>query len=571
MYYAVDSSNGSRVNASAPGIYRSGKYICPVCRAPVHLRKGLERDPYFAHNSGKAKPSCELYTPGTYDDGYYQNPTQQQTREPQHRTLNIYLKLIEESGNELNWALEVGIPEPDVNHGRIEIPFGWEGRRIIPLYTIPQGGRRVRIRPQLDSYNIVTDGVPEGRWKQRITQPIDGLVASDLTIFRYSALGGRRLSKDSPIYWGRSYIIMWTTGREPRWWPKQLLKKTLKSRGSLHGACIHIPVDRNHQTEVWVMEYLKHAVLHPPAELRLIAPPPEHILPDGSYMIKSGKKVFVGITGELGARKWNEINGYHWENDSKYSSTGTGRIPTQLELSLMPGRNDIWLDDGIEESLQIIVDKNTPDAVEIPGITLLAKGTENSDVVRVLLHSKEAETLIRDSYSCNIEYTDIDFPVHVYVYIKWKTSLEDNWNEEKFVSTDLESIPETRVKFISLLNKLIKEKVNYLTIEAGAYGRIDFEYKKSDPIRVLKINPAYSARVINLVKLSQVLKPLTPVNFKASFNLGVFSQQDQLALKKILSKKQWPISLLPQVNALLKEYQRLYQEHKGIGREHNGN
>ncbi|MGQ5389980.1 competence protein CoiA family protein [Paenibacillus sp. M.A.Huq-84] len=563
LIYAFDSSNGSMVAASDPKLYRSGKYICPVCRAPVHLRKGYERVSYFAHNSGRALPSCELYTPGNIDASYVQN---QQTREPAHRTLNLYLKVIEERATELSWILELGIPEPDINHGRIEISFGWDGRRVVPVNMIKQGGFRLRIRPQIDDYHIECDGIREGRWRERITQPIGGIDRSQITVFRYSINGGRRINKNSPLYWGRSYIIIWTTGYGPKWWPHSSLMsyKPLRSQGSFHGAFIHLLAENNKHITEWLIEHLSHPVLHPLAELNLIAPLPEALLPDGSYIIPDGKKVLIGITGESGARKWEEVNGYHWDSNIKHTSFGTGIIPSQIELDLDSGRSDIWLDDEIEDSLQIVVEKKSASYADIPCVTLLANSVNGLGQVKAFLHSEEAEKLILEAYSGNIQFIEVEIPLHISVNLKWRDSAQDEWRIEKFASDDKDKIGEVCAQFIAALNTLIDRKVSYLLVDAGPFGRIDHKFEKSTRDLLLSIDSPMRERAAFLISLSQALKPVSPFNYKLNFDIEMFCEQDQQLINKILGKKYWPISLIPYVRTLLKEYQMVYQKLKNI-------
>lgn len=535
--------------ATDSNISRLTKYICPACNAPVHLRKGRFKAPYFAHNSGGAKPSCELYTASGYEEELY---TLTNLRDASYRTLGLYLKLIEGGQELLDWSIEMGIPEPDTQQGRIRIPFAKDGVRVLPSFSIRKGGLRIPIHPAIGPFQIQTENLPESRWKSRITQPVPGLDLNSLNIFRYSPFGGRRLRPEQSLYWGRSYVVIYGGNAEPPFWPnkKAINKKELKGRGVWKGFFIQLPNGYNKEVESWVKQHTDRFVIHPPAEIRLISPLPEKRLPDGSYVIQDGSKVAIGIVGETGTKKWKQIYCKNLNDASPVRLSGQGAIPSVIKLDLNAGRNEIWLDEDVYESLQVFVEAEAFSTAEIPGITLYGEDRKKQQF-SIQLHSKEAEGYLRDS---RIHITDIKFPSYINIDIKWRDSNLSEWvlhridGKQNHEKDDLEYI-------VSLLNSITKQNKHFF-IDAGAWGQVSLEVVEKQALRrKLDMGSKWRSRAQYLLNLLPSIKN-SPSYFCANLDsdFSMMSIKDQILLRKIASQKQWPNALYPHLNVLVSEY-----------------
>ncbi|MCK1994910.1 hypothetical protein GW626_01500 [Peribacillus muralis] len=552
MHYAINLNNQKRVVATDSNISRYAKYICPVCHAPVHLRKGRYKVPYFAHNSGGAKPSCALYTATDYGDGLFSLTT---LNEASYRTLGLYLRLIESGQQPFDWRIEMGIPESDTLQGLIRVPFAIDGVRVLPSASIRNGGQRIPIQPGIGPFHIQSENIPEGRWKARITQPVQGLDLNNLTIFRYSPFGGRRLRPEQALYWGRSYVVIFRFNAEPPFWPSEntIIKKELKGREGWKGFFIQLPNRSNKEVQNWVKQNTARLVMHPPAEIRLISPLPEKRLPDGSYVIQDGSNVAIGIAGESGAKKWKQIC---WKNSNDvlpFRLSGQGDIPSVIKLCLKQGRNEIWLDEDVYESLQVFVEATVFTANEIPGIKLYGEDSKKQQLA-INLHTKEAEDFLRDRRA---NFTGIKIPSFINVDIKWQDSNLSDWKHHRIEGKEYHENDELE-SIVNLLNNITKQNNKYLTIDAGDWGKVSLDVgEKQVEIRILDMGSKWRKRVQYLLNLLPSIKNNTAyISITMESDFSMMSEKDQIILRKIVSQKQWPKVLYPNLYVLLSEYRK---------------
>lgn len=555
--------------ASDPAIARSPYYVCPICQAPVHLRRGGGKVAHFAHNSKQAKASCELYNENS--DKHLKE------REAPYRKLGLYLRLSDEHKPPINWSLEIGIPESDVDVGRIRIPFSWGGQRIIPVSAIKSGGHRVRITPGVGPFTILQDDIPEGRWKSRITQPILGLDIKKINAFPYSPFGGRRLNEGKPFYWGRAYVLLWVSNYSPKWWPFEEIIQPIPLRGysAWSGVYVQFPAGYNRQVEEWAMEHTGRSILHPPAELELITPFPEYRLPDGSYVISNGNRVSLGIIGEPGVRKWREIFCHCLNTEVTQRISGRGIVPSVIQLPLAAGRNNIWLDDDMESSLQIIVNSKIEFIQNIPGVKLFARDRESSKEHEVLLHNKEAEQLIRAAYEGNIMFTDVNIPSYVNIRLNWVNS---NTKEEQSLYRTYKDEPKElqgfEEKVLELLNNLAVQTNSCISIDAGVFGSLKVgpsSILSSTSLLRFDMGDKWRERALYLLTLAKTITTGRFINIHRKLDISSYCDMDQKILARIASQRRWPVALAPYCWNLLNECQRMHSLNSlNYGREQNG-
>ncbi|PLR92035.1 competence protein CoiA family protein [Bacillus sp. T33-2] len=571
MEYAIHSVNDIKVSASDPSITRGPYFICPICRAPVHLRRGRGKVPHFAHNYKQAKVDCELYFSIDAAEFYQKNNSE---REAPYRSLGLYLRVLDENKPSMSWSLEISIPEPDVSIGTIRLPFALGGQRTIPISTIKSGGQRVRIPPGPGPFYLVCDNVPEGRWKNRINLPIPGLSTKDLNVFRYSPFSGRRLNDNSPFYWGRSYVLLWTISSKPKSIPSQEIIQNVPLRGytSWDGIFIQLPIIHNKQVEKWLTGITGRSILHPPAELELITPMAENRLSDGSYVIQDGGEVNIGIIGEPGARKWNKISCYNSNTGVTKTSQREGSVPALIQLQLNPGRNDIWLDNDIEGNKSIIVDPNVSYTTNIPGISLFAMDNKTLQEFEVLLTNEEAAKLIKKAYEGTVTFTKVNIPSYLNIKIKWKDSKNEEQELNRLAQDEHNSAFEFEEKMLNVLNSLDKQKQSYFSIDAGVFGNLKFEpelnlnmYKRPD--KGLNLGQKWRDRANHILNLSRALKNEEYTFIHKKVELSLFCERDQKLLTKIISQGTWPLILAPHCWTLLKEAEQiisLYSNRYGV-------
>lgn len=560
MDYAIDSRSGQRVRACDPKTVKSSYYVCPNCSTPVIFRRGGERVvAHFAHKSNQAKVSCELYMSS---DSEWSTDRYLTEREAPYRTLGLYVRLIDEQATQVNWTLEIGIPEPDVDTGSIRMPLAWGGQRVIPVSAIKSGGQRVRVLPGTGPFTILHDNVPEGRWKNRIANPVMGLSATSINVFRYSPFGGRQLSKERSLYWGRSYVLLWAASCSPSWWPSEDYMQTtpLKGYGVWTGKYIQLPVSRNEQVEKWVKEHIGSLVLHPLAEIELIAPLPEYRLPDGSYIIQNGNKATLGIIGEPGVRKWNKILCHSLKTGVTQKIPGKGLVPSVVQIQLENGRNSIWLDDDLEESLQIIVDSRESYSCNFPEIRILARDNANLEEQELSLHIEKAEFFLKRAYEGTVTFTGIDIPVRVNVDVKWKEAGKGEQLLCRISKENPEGIADFEEKVLELLNRLNKRDMGYLCIDAGGFGHVRIEAPLNQTakasVQFLDMGEVWRRKALYILSSAKSTAQGRLTNIYRRIDTSKFCAKDQAILHRIASQGKWPVTLAPYCWALLNECEK---------------
>ncbi|WP_066400374.1 competence protein CoiA family protein [Neobacillus mesonae] len=565
MEYAIHSITGKKVWASNPAVTRGPYYICPICRAPVHLRRG-SKVPHFAHNSKQAKSNCELYF-SIDTEGISQIHKES---EAPYRSLGLYLRLIDDQNQTIGWSLEVSIPEPDVDMGTIRLPFALGGLRTIPVSAIKSGGQRVRIPPGPGPFSLIYDNIPESRWRNRISHPIPGLSTVNLNVFRYSPFGGRRLNEDSPMYWGRAYVLIWTINSSPEWIPAKDIMQTVPLKGytSWDGVYIELPERYNQQVEKWVTETTGRSIQHPPAELELIIPTAEYRLPDGSYVIKDGGQVTLGIIGEPGARKWNKINYYSPNIGVTKSIQGDGKVPTIIQFQLNPGRNDIWLDDDIERNKQIIFDENASSSINIPGVKLLAIDNNSRKEYEALLFNEEANEMIRKAYEGDVTFTKVSALPHINIRISWMDSNNEVHELNRLVVEDHKNAIEFEESMLNILNCLDKHKKGYFSIDAGPFGSLkvypNMGINRGGGVRRgLNLGDKWRDRADNILILSRAIYKGEFTFIHKKVDPSLFCERDKKVLVKLISKGKWPSKLAAHCQTLLNEAERLIRLNSG--------
>ncbi|WP_445407707.1 competence protein CoiA family protein [Symbiobacterium terraclitae] len=548
MEWAYDPYTGKDVHALDRRLTRRD-YVCPKCRAPVRLRRGDNRRPHFAHLSGKADPACELYAPvvgsGQADKGG-------KRRRP-YRSLAVYLRSVEGRGP-LQWFLELGVPEPDSGllQGDIVIPFALEGERTIPVGSIRKGGIRVRVRPDY-RYNLVLRGLPETDWTLRCSQPIDGLIKKGITVFEYSPHGGRALARQRPLCWGRAYALIWESSWKPSWWPatSNFIMAELMSKGSWQGAIIRLPAEPVRQVQSWVSQCLDRVVEQPPVEIRLVSPPPERRLDDGSLVVSPDAHVLIGITGECGAQEWDQLcvscndglvaQAYHGEHSG----------PVFYSLGLLPeGRTDIWVDDNIDSALQLVVSRSTSPK-GIPEVTLFGRDSGNVEWSVPLDIHRGAEVLSRVR-SGAAALSSIYCPAPVPVYVKWRTGDQGGWNTRVATPDPLTRLVPSDVVFA--LSQALTRDENSVVLDAGSFGCIQVDVAKRLPATPrVAVRDALKQRLLWLLSHTSRTSPAISLPGYERV-LGCVTPADRVLIQRLMSAR-LPVQLLPQLAALLTDIQ----------------
>lgn len=226
--YGRDATTGAVVHIK--DARRGRAYVCPVCRHPLELRRGVELE-YFAHWRGlEGTRECELFAP---DDG------------PRPSTLPITQKAVvvrpearvEDAPSEAGlvvdlldgqWQLAIRLPEIPASEleelslaalrpAAVEIGTGDETlSRLSALELLPGvGAGRAVVPPSMHSYRAR----PTGTWPGSIHRLRWQLEARGLlekgTLFRLRRGEWTRLVPGSGVHTGESLLVLANTSSSP--------------------------------------------------------------------------------------------------------------------------------------------------------------------------------------------------------------------------------------------------------------------------------------------------------------------------------------------------------------------
>jgi Competence protein CoiA-like family len=210
MYVAVDTGSGREVLASVA--QRNGRYLCPVCRSLVRLRKGTYRDPHFAHASGQGTPECELYHPS---DGWRGpviglRPIEPPLPPSPLQRLSLFLHVHRLTGRApASWGLEVLIPKAPSLRGRLTFDGGGDGYRVeVSCMKLYESAQTYPVNPDSETFRVSWVSLDADRgFGNAVQQRIDGLHGTLATVFVTE--NGNHKGRASGLEWGSSYYFVY--------------------------------------------------------------------------------------------------------------------------------------------------------------------------------------------------------------------------------------------------------------------------------------------------------------------------------------------------------------------------
>lgn len=293
MLLARNKQTGNDVFASDPAARKRG-YICPFCKAPVELRAGYHRQPYFAHVAHRALPECELYhesLKNSYLSSNLTNPTEKNARSTSAELPNLYL----------GWN-NSGSPELRMKLPRVNPAVQWTGtvctKDIIGerkfKYDNLRSGAFIAVVPQFYSYTVRFNGNVDDEYRALFQEGITGL-STGKNIFRSSENLASFLSEYENVYWGERYMaLIHRDYQDPNGFPFNLKPTTFKLSADWLVLDITLPSKKSvsEKDSIVISDWLGRKISEPPARAYLWRPFPIYFSEDGSYVIPKEANYF---------------------------------------------------------------------------------------------------------------------------------------------------------------------------------------------------------------------------------------------------------------------------------------
>lgn len=531
MDYVIDKYTGLLVEATQALPLRK-HYVCPICRADCHLRKGLKQRPHFAHDSGAAPDDCENYHPGESHSRGFQNAYWSLHR----RSPKLYVCESDAiDGNSPTWNLMLLIPECQHGIGSIEITQGQYGTVTIPVAHLTQGGQRVYVRPQV-TYQIGVNGQIDHVYQQIITRPIPGLNKQRCNVFRYSPTGGRIFHDNQVLFWGLSYYLVWHRNCEPGWWPRSegLWCRNLNHNGEWHCAIIELPAEEDYQVRKWAENILCRGVEKPPVTLSLVAPIVIRRLEDESLLIPAADEVILSVTGELGAIIPSELCLQLPTNGTSMVVKLHGPLPIIVSIGqLPPGRTEIWLPDNPDISLSFCAVK-LEQGYHPQGVRFVFEETLHQSQVFAPVHSLLTRSLMAEVRQGHASLVMVTIPRRVSTTIRVRGQFDTRWQE---LHLAVEYVDDEKINALKhkefeehvqqeIIAKLIKCQ-GKLEIDFENYGKVNLNLSRDGKSETCALRSHWRRQ------LGWILYLLQARNIRGKFSSGEGIKQLQRYLEQI--------------------------------------
>lgn len=289
MDWARDGS-GNLVQASDWA--HRGWYTCPRCGQQVHLRAGMLRAAYFAHNSHRADPACEDYHPTVYDRMAVGGGSAQK-HNPYAEDFQCGV-LLERNGASCRLQLRLPrLSEGSAGSGRLWISTALGER---PPYSTLNLRRRQRVplAPALPLAAVRGEGwlAP---WATVLAKRLEDFAETG-NFFRAGEHGGRLMPRDAVLEWGGRYRVL-TRQAWAAPLPDGLAVEPLRSARDWQGYEVTLPPDGvlGSAQEAILAGFLGRRIVSPVAHAYFIDPAPHHYDNDGAA-------VFPATAGALQLR-----------------------------------------------------------------------------------------------------------------------------------------------------------------------------------------------------------------------------------------------------------------------------
>lgn len=295
MECALDRRTNTLIDAKSPNA-RQRSLVCPKCDESVFLREGCKRVAHFAHRSGKADPSCELYhSYGNYERNIQVFPPTQKPEVAKERTFHCEIELYLEVQPDLRASALLRIPAVP------RLP-AWTGE--IRIRT-PQGEARytqtdlcrniyIKVIPNRDAYKLSHVGEVDDEVSQMAANGVRGLSA-DKSLFRKGNGVGKRLGWSDPLYWGEGVWIVFGSRKAFEDCTKFANSNAIEVQSlrlSEEWPCVELTLPPESSIEdasrAAIAEFFERQILPPRPSLLILDPPPHHFSEEGEWVLASG-------------------------------------------------------------------------------------------------------------------------------------------------------------------------------------------------------------------------------------------------------------------------------------------
>lgn len=390
---------------SATEATRGESYICPICRAPVTLRAGWARAPYFAHMPGTGRIDCELYFSSLHqwrDVGPDQHSLLGQ---PWEMAIGLNLS---KGGHPRGWSIELSVPTRGIDNGEIQIDVG--GRlQIVRLAGNTASARRMTAEPQSKPYRLVSIEPENNPLSRRINRSCCGLRAQGATVFGDIARPGSQLiPRATKLHTELTYAFIWNDSIEPKF-PDELDTEDLLGRPGWKGKIATISGSVSEACRAWLEDFTGISLVDSTPSFVPVWPPVALAVTARYLEVIQHTPLILFLSGALSS---NER-----EVPPVFAKSGT----EALGVSSIPGELPFFgVTNGNETSMCVVCPKIQGAFLELDfrpapasvfaASVVLSGQTAEGELTTSLLHSEQAAGWLAQVRTGSVSSLVISFP-----------------------------------------------------------------------------------------------------------------------------------------------------------------
>jgi hypothetical protein len=551
---------------------RSGawRYVCPGCDAPVDLRGGRIYAAYFAHRVGTASEDCAYYHPG---GEYTYAPVGPSFADPDAvRPLSLYLTVQGGSDPRPQWGLALLVPRSPTQTGTVVVREGVSGMVRVPCSTLNRCGLPVPVRARTDTYELEVSADVDPDYARRVTVPTPGLDLFNGNVFRDGSQGGRRLADTTPLYWGRSYYVIWRRDLAVRW-PTSIRRDYLQDSGVMRCAWVELPLTEDEATLDWADEFLGRSIERPSVTLGVVTPIISATQPDDSLLVDADAEVIIAVVREPGSTMPDALSVTRagMTTPSRVFLPAGGDIALVSLGSIPRGLTRVAVELEEDEDAVLTLDVHTRIVGHEPPSVMLMLREADGQEQRIPVYSAEAERALGRVRDGAATLVSVSLPPRVGCVIRGRTPEHDVWRDDAIQwsrsehLTDSDAHEHERMSEVTRrLAKLLSAGVEFEAI-FGNFGRVH--------LRAVAKRAASRARAIPNVVRSRIhwllsvagsatsepaeRAPCVPTPRILDDVLRTACAQvnptDQALLQLIAGRRRWPPAVEPHLRVLATE------------------
>ncbi len=508
MYGAKEERTGRIVAASEASLY--ARYVCPVCKVEVFLKRGRRRADHFAHWPGLGSPDCERYFAG--GDIHHPFPTGSTSgegRESPEIVPPMALSLALQPEAELRgrrlrgWSLALTVPRSPDSRGHVSVDCGGGIVREIALAKLVLGPQTYLADPDAAEFSAVRVS-PEVRpaYRSAIAQRIPGLVPGQVTVFETCA--HKHKPRVASLSWGASYYFVWRRDNGQRS-PEGLPGHQLADNGAWCCSLVSLPNEGEESLANWLDAACGLRIVKEKRTWGIIYPVAFDVDVSGRIRLPLTPSVLVGLSGpsEPDVESACECAAGEFRASIITRNGGLHLIEITADKTAADSVLSLRWD---QSSLPALARVPLADAAHLPAVVIEFLAKDAKLPWRERMHEASCRESLRKTRASEINIRKIELPASIAGHLRWRARPETQWQSLPLIEIAPGGgrrqgtvLPPGQ---LSELNRILQDLRLDVWLDFGAFGEF-LELSEKLPlagIPSLHLHPSVRAKIVWLCK-----------------------------------------------------------------------